>query len=55
MDDKHLEGLSVVEKRLVRAYATTVQGKAHTMDDVPEKLREYVEMEIAMREIAALS
>ena len=55
MDEKHLEGLNNVEKRLVKAYATTVQGKVYTIENVPEKLREYVELEIAMREIAALS
>ena len=55
MDEKHLEGLNAVEKRLVKAYATTILGNVHTLDDVrPDKLRSYVELEIAMREIAAL-
>lgn len=54
--DAHLEGLNVVEKRLVKAYATTIMGKVHTYANVkPEKLIPYVELEIAMREIAYLA
>lgn len=55
MNDSHLEGLTLIEKRLVKAYATTVMGGVHQLDvDVPEKLRKYVELEIALREIAHL-
>lgn len=50
--DKHLEGLSLVEKRLVKNYAITVMANYHDLNtDVPEKLRPYVELEIAIREI----
>lgn len=54
--DLHLEGLTIVEKRLVKAYATSIMGGVRTLDDVkPEKLQPYVELEIAEREIAALA
>lgn len=56
MSEAHLEGLNVVEKRLVKAYATTILGKVRTIAEVkPEKLQPFVELEIAEREIAALA
>lgn len=56
MNDKHLEGLALIEKRLVKAYATTVMGEVHVLEvDVPENLRKYVEIEIALREITHLT
>ena len=56
MSEAHLEGLNVVEKRLVKAYATTILGGVRTIEDVkPEKLQPYVELEIAEREIAFLA
>lgn len=56
MTDAHLEGLNLVEKRLVKAYATSIMGNVRTLVDVkPEKLRPYVELEIAEREIAILA
>ncbi|MEQ6049477.1 hypothetical protein U2I53_10565 [Lysinibacillus capsici] len=56
MSDKHLEGLTLVQKRLVKAYATTVMGDVRTVEDVkPEELQPYVVLEIAEREIAALT
>lgn len=56
MTDAHLEGLNVIERRLVKNYAITIMGNVHTMDDVkPAKLKPYVELEIALREIAALT
>lgn len=56
MSEAHLEGLTIVEKRLVKAYATSVMGGVRTIADVkPEKLQPYVELEIAEREIAALA
>lgn len=55
MNDVHLNGLTLAEKRLVKAYATSIMGGVRTLDDVtPEKLRPYVELEIAEREIAHL-
>jgi len=56
MTDKHLEGLTIVQKRLVKAYATTIMGAVRTIDDVtPSELQHYVELEIAEREIAHLT
>lgn len=56
MSDKHLEGLTLVQKRLVKAYATTVMGEVRTVEDVkPEELQHYVTLEIAEREIATLT
>lgn len=56
MTEAHLEGLNLVEKRLVNAYATSIMGNVRTLVDVkPEKLRPYVELEIAEREIAHLA
>lgn len=56
MTDSHLEGLTIVEKRLVKAYATSIMGGVRTLKDVkPEKLQPYVELEIAEREINALA
>lgn len=56
MNELHLEGLTIVQKRLVKAYATTVMGGVRTVQDVkPTELQHYVELEIAEREIAALS
>ena len=55
MTETHLEGLTILEKRLVKAYATSIMGGVRTVDSVkPEKLQPYVELEIAEREIAAL-
>ncbi len=55
MTDKHLEGLTLVQKRLVKAYATTVMGEVRTVNEVkPTELQTYVELEIAEREIAVL-
>lgn len=56
MTEAHLEGLNLVEKRLVKAYATSIMGNVRTLEDVtPVKLKPYVELEIAEREITALS
>lgn len=56
MSDKHLEGLTLVQKRLVKAYATTVIGEVRTVEEVkPTELQPYVELEIAEREIFALT
>jgi len=56
MSEKHLEGLTLVQKRLVKAYATTVMGEVRTVEDVkPEALQPYVALEIAEREIAILA
>ncbi|WP_312506946.1 hypothetical protein [Lysinibacillus sp.] len=56
IEEKHLEGLTEVKKRLVKAYATSVMGEVRTVEDViPEDLQRYVELEIAEREIAALT
>lgn len=54
--DKHLENLSLVQKRLVKAYATTIMGDVRTIEDVaPAVLKPYVELEIAEREITILA
>lgn len=54
--DKHLEGLTAVQKRLVKAYATTIMGGIRTIDNVvPAELKHYVELKIAEREITALT
>ncbi|WP_313894298.1 hypothetical protein [Psychrobacillus sp.] len=56
MTEVHLEGLTLAEKRLIKAYATSIMGKVRTLADVkPAKLAPYLELEIAEREIAALS
>ncbi|WP_312145596.1 hypothetical protein [Lysinibacillus capsici] len=56
MSEAHLEGLTLVQKRLVKAYATSVMGEVRTVADVkPTELQHYVELEIAEREIVALS
>lgn len=56
MKEIHLEGLTMVQKRLVKAYATSVMGEVRTVEDVkPTELQRYVELEIAEREIAALA
>lgn len=56
MSEVHLEGLTLVQKRLVKAYATTVMGGVRTVQDVrPTDLQHYVELEIAEREIAVLA
>jgi len=39
---------------LVRAYTTLIMGGKKSIDDVPEHLKEAVEMEKAMREIELL-
>ncbi len=60
-----MDNLTLVQKRLVNAYATLVMGKRMTMEEVPATewnlsdgttttLRIEVEMEVAMREIAIL-
>lgn len=54
-EEKHLEGLTLVQKRLVKAYATSVMGEVRAVADVrPTELQHYVTLEIAEREIAAL-
>ncbi|WP_339262067.1 hypothetical protein [Lysinibacillus sp. FSL K6-3209] len=54
--EKHLEGLTLVQKRLVKAYATSIMGGVRTVKDVkPEVLQRYVELEIAEREITKLA
>ncbi|MGE7115102.1 hypothetical protein [Lysinibacillus sp. NPDC047702] len=56
MDKLHLEGLTIIQKRLVKAYATTVMGGVRTVQDVkPVELQHYVELEIAEREISILT
>lgn len=56
MTETHLDGLTVVQKRLVKAYATSVMGEVRTIADVkPVDLQPYVELEIAEREIAVLA
>ena len=56
MNEAHLEGLTLVQKRLVKAYATSIMGEVRTIEDVkPTELSSYVELEIAEREIAALA
>ncbi|MED4701600.1 hypothetical protein P9436_21415 [Lysinibacillus capsici] len=56
MSEEHLDGLSLVQKRLVKAYATSVMGEVRTVEDVkPTELQHYVKLEIAEREIAALT
>lgn len=56
MEDLHLDGLNIVEKRLTKAYTTSIMGGVRTIDGVvPEKLKPYVELEIAEREIRALA
>jgi len=55
-EEKHLEGLTLVQKRLVKAYATSVMGEVRAVEDVkPVELQPYVELEIAEREIAILT
>lgn len=55
-EEKHLEGLTLVQKRLVKAYATSVMGEVRMVADVkPEELQHYVTLEIAEREIAVLA
>lgn len=54
-EEKHLDGLTEVKKRLVKAYATSVMGEVRTVADVkPTELQTYVELEIAEREITIL-
>jgi len=55
-DEKHLAGLTEAQKRLTKAYATTVMGEVRAIADVkPTVLQRYVELEIAEREIVALA
>lgn len=55
-EEKHLEGLTLVQKRLVKAYATSVMGEVRTVAEVkPTELQKYVKLEIAEREIVALT
>lgn len=55
MNEVHLEGLTLVQKRLVKAYATSIMGEVRTVTDVkPTELQHYVELEIAEREITVL-
>ncbi|MGE7840779.1 hypothetical protein ACQKNX_08300 [Lysinibacillus sp. NPDC093712] len=54
--EAHLDGLTLVQRTLVKAYATSIMGKVRTIDDVkPENLKSYVELEIAERLITTLS
>lgn len=53
--DLHLEGFTIIEKRLVKNYAITIAAGIHTMENVPLKLRDAVEIEIALREIEKLN
>ncbi len=56
MTETHLEGLTLAENRLTKAYATSILGGVRTIVNVtPVKLKPYVELEIAEREIAALT
>lgn len=56
IEEKHLEGLTIVQKRLVKAYATSVMGEVRTIADVkPTELQSYVKLEIAEREIEVLA
>lgn len=56
MIESHLEGLTLVQKRLVKAYATSVMGEVRTIEDVkPTELQHFVELEIAEREITILA
>lgn len=56
IEEKHLEGLTLVQKRLVKAYATSVMGEVRTLNEVkPTELQHYVELEIAEREISVLA
>lgn len=56
IEEKHLEGLTLVQKRLVKAYATSVMGEVRTVNDVkPTELQHYVKLEIAEREIGVLT
>ena len=43
------------ERILTGAYATLVMANQKTIEEVPVSLREFVEIEIASREILALS
>ncbi|MBD8521787.1 hypothetical protein [Lysinibacillus fusiformis] len=55
-EEKHLEGLTELQKRLTKAYATSVLGEVRTVADVkPTDLQYYVKLEIAEREIATLT
>ncbi|WP_175422994.1 hypothetical protein [Lysinibacillus fusiformis] len=56
MNEKHLEGLTEAQKRLTKAYATTIIGEVRTLEDVkPVDLKPRVELEIAEREITHLT
>lgn len=56
MTEAHLEGLTLVQQRLTKAYAITIMGGVRTVADVkPTELQHYVELEIAEREIAVLA
>lgn len=55
-EEKHLAGLTEAQKRLTKAYATSILGDVRTIADVkPTELQHYVELEIAEREITALA
>ncbi|MBD8522337.1 hypothetical protein [Lysinibacillus fusiformis] len=55
MNEKHLKGLTEAQKRLTKAYATTILGGVRTIEEVkPSELQSYVELEIAEREIIKL-
>lgn len=55
MSENRLEELTEVQKRLVKAYVTTVMGEVRTIADVrPTELQRYVEQEIAERKNAVL-
>lgn len=47
--------MTIVEEKLMRAYATLVIAERMNLEDVPEKIRQEVEVEIANRTIEILS
>lgn len=46
--------MTALEKRFVTNYAVLVMAKEKTWEEIPEDLREAVEIEIAKREIKIL-
>lgn len=46
--------MTTVQARLVKAYATLIMASARTIDQIPNELRNWVEIEVAEREIAIL-
>ena len=54
--DLHLEGLTLIEKRLTKAYAVSVSAGVRTLESCkPERLQPYIELEIAERDIQKLA